>query len=184
MLKGSHRAREFELVPCFRLMGTRRQGHPLAAFAAFAAVSTFTALVSSVVAFAQAAKAIASGEVLTEQVSKSSADDLPLPKRKEIWGIDRALMLELIAFMRFNLNFRLQNNRQPWTRSWVYPFLRESGTSLSFSNSITDIVQRADGYYDPARISELARKRGLECAVTGNTIGGLWRQPPSWFRTA
>lgn len=47
---------------------------------------------------------------------------------------------------------------------------QETGTALSFSNTLTDLSQRARGYYDPDKISRPSVKRGLSCAITGQTI--------------
>ncbi len=113
---------------------------------------------------------VASDQVLSEKVSASAvAED---PNREKIWDIDKAIMLDCIDLARFNIRLRLDANRSPKTRRWLYPAAQETGASLQLSNTLTDLTQRADGWNNPARISKQAQKRGLACAITGNLING------------
>jgi hypothetical protein len=94
------------------------------------------------------------------------------PNQQRLVAIDRDIMLELIKLGRFNIKFHLEANRRwPW-RSWLYPLAQEAGTSASFANTLTDLVQRAKGLDNLDRISSAARKRGLRSAIVGNAISG------------
>ena len=79
-------------------------------------------------------------------------------------------MLVCADLARFRLRFHAEANRSGFWRSWIYPLEQETGTALSFSNTLTDLTQRARGLQDPDKISRPSVKRGLACAVTGQTI--------------
>ena len=87
-------------------------------------------------------------------------------------SVDKELLLEFIRLSRFNIHFRLESNRhQPW-RFWTYALGREAGTAAGFGGTLTDIVQQADGYNHPRRISKSAVKNGIASSMTGNAISG------------
>jgi hypothetical protein len=90
--------------------------------------------------------------------------------RKDVFELDRSILLECATLARFKLRFHAETNRTGFWRSWIYPIEQETGTSLSFSNTLTDLTQRARGLGDPSRISQPSLKKGLACAVTGQTI--------------
>jgi hypothetical protein len=81
-------------------------------------------------------------------------------------------MLETINLSRFNTRFQQEANRhQPW-RLYAYPILQEAGTSLSFSNTLIDLRQRAKGLTNIDHISRGAQKAGLKLAIAGSAING------------
>lgn len=103
--------------------------------------------------------------------AQSSVDKIQVTSaRQDVFEVDRGILLECARLARFRLHFRAENNRSGFWRSWIYPLEQETGTSLSFSNTLTDLTQRARGLNDPNRISRPSLKKGLACAVTGQTI--------------
>lgn len=90
--------------------------------------------------------------------------------RRQIFEYDRSILLECADLARFRLRFHAQANRSGFWRSWIYPIEQETGTGLSFCNTLTDLSQRARGLNDPDKISRTSVKNGLACAVTGQTI--------------
>jgi len=93
-------------------------------------------------------------------------------ERREIFEIDRKIMLECIELARFSANFHQATNRTGLWRSWMYPLEQEAGTALSYSNTLTDLSQRARGLKNPQLISQPSQKRGLVCATIGQSITG------------
>lgn len=81
-------------------------------------------------------------------------------------------MLTLIEFSRFNVRFQQEANRHQKWRLYLYPAMQETGTSLSFSNTLIDLRQRAQGLGNLADVSKSAQKSGLCLAITGTAIGG------------
>lgn len=92
------------------------------------------------------------------------------PARQAVFELDKQILLVCADFARFRLRFHDQANRSGFWRSWIYPLEQETGTALSFANTLTDLTQRARGLQDPDKISRPSVKRGLACAVTGQTI--------------
>lgn len=90
--------------------------------------------------------------------------------RKAVFELDRSIILECADLARFRLRFHMQANRTGFWRSWIYPIEQQTGTSLSFANTLTDLSQRARGLHDPDKISSTSVKGGLACAITGQTI--------------
>jgi len=94
------------------------------------------------------------------------------PGRERIFAIDKELMLELLDLARFNTRFQQEVNRhQPW-RLYLYPAMQETGTSLSLSNTLIDLKERARGLTNLKNISTDAQKSGLRLAITGSAING------------
>lgn len=90
--------------------------------------------------------------------------------RNQVFELDRRILLECADLARFRLRFHAQANRTGFWRSWIYPIEQETGTALSFCNTLTDLTQRARGLNDPDKISRPSVKGGLACAITGQTI--------------
>ena len=94
------------------------------------------------------------------------------PGQERVFEIDKELMLTLLEFSRFNVRFQQEANRHQKWRLYLYPLMQETGTALSFSNTLIDIRQRAQGFYNTAEVSKGAQKPGFCLAITGNAIGG------------
>lgn len=90
--------------------------------------------------------------------------------RHAVFELDRSILLECADLARFRLRFHAEANRSGFWRSWIYPLEQETGTALSFSNTLTDVSQRARGLQDPDKISRPSIRKGLTCAMTGQTI--------------
>jgi hypothetical protein len=109
-------------------------------------------------------------------VPAQDAGTKPAPVRNSasartlVFELDRDILLEFVKFMRFKLRFCAEANKSGFWRSWIYPIEQETGTSFSFSNTLTDLSQRARGLNDPDLISRPSVKRGLSFASTGQTI--------------
>lgn len=100
------------------------------------------------------------------------ASEPPVSSTATLNEIDRALLLQLIRFSRFNTHFRLESNyHQPW-RAWTYPLAREAGTGATFGGTLTDITQQAKGLHNLRRISKSAIKNGMAASLTGNIVSG------------
>jgi hypothetical protein len=93
-------------------------------------------------------------------------------ERKDLFEIDRKIVLELIKLSRFNLTFRLRANYHWAGRAWLYPLAQECGTGAVFANNVLDLSQRARGLDNPSLISAPSRKRGLESAIAGAAVNG------------
>jgi hypothetical protein len=94
------------------------------------------------------------------------------PGQARISEIDKEVMLELLSLAQFNTKFQQQANRhQPW-RLFLYPLMQQAGTSLSFSNTLIDLRQRAKGLTNVDHISKGAQRSGLRLAIIGGAIGG------------
>ena len=107
----------------------------------------------------------------TSSLNTLSADSKPVhPARQAVFELDKRILLICADFARFRLRFHAEANRSGFWRSWIYPLEQETGTALSFSNTLTDLTQRARGLQDPDKISRPSVKRGLACAITGQTI--------------
>jgi len=94
------------------------------------------------------------------------------PGQERVFEIDKELMATLLEFSRFNVRFQQEANRHQKWRLYLYPLMQETGTALSFSNTLIDIRQRAQGFYNTAEVSKGAQKPGFCLAITGNAIGG------------
>jgi hypothetical protein len=90
--------------------------------------------------------------------------------RRTIFELDRSTLLNCADLARFRLRFHAQANRSGFWRSWIYPIEQETGTGLSFCNTLTDLSQRARGLSNVDKISRTSVKGGLACAITGQTI--------------
>ena len=111
------------------------------------------------------------GSTTAQSDTPGSPDPKPVtPARRAVFELDRLILLECADLARFRLRFHAQANRSGFWRSWIYPLEQETGTSLSFCNTLTDLSQRARGLNDPDKISRPSVKRGLACALTGQTI--------------
>jgi len=100
------------------------------------------------------------------------ADD-PLPAnttKSTLVAIDRELMLKLIDLARFNIHFHHEANHHQRWRNWSYPLAREAGTSLSLSNTLTDLSARAEGLDNPKNVSRTAVLNGNICGTIGAAV--------------
>ncbi len=107
---------------------------------------------------------------MTETVSKDSTSQDQ--NRRDLFELDRVILLEIIKLSRFNIHFRLEANYHWPGRAWLYPLGQEAGTACIFANNVTDLSQRARGLNDPRLISRRSRKRGAEAAIVGSAIRG------------
>jgi len=99
---------------------------------------------------------------------QSDASDL----KRTLFETDRKVLLECIKVARFNINFQQTANKHwPW-RSVLYPLAQSGGSAASFSNSIIDLRQRINGFYDPNLKSKKALKRGEVTSLIGSCLGG------------
>jgi len=89
---------------------------------------------------------------------------------RDVIALDKAIGLECIKLARFSILFHLETNRHQPRRDWLYPLGQETGTALSFSNTIIDLNERAKGLSNLSKISKSARANGLCCAITGSAI--------------
>ncbi len=92
--------------------------------------------------------------------------------RKRFTDIDKDLFLELVKLAKFNVHFHLEANLHQKWRTLTYPLARESGTALTFSASLIDLVQFSKGLDNRARISRTELKKAVTCGITGNAISG------------
>lgn len=90
--------------------------------------------------------------------------------RREIFEIDRKILLDCIKLARFSLHFHQEVNRTGFWRSWIYPIEQEAGTSLSYSNTLNDLNQRGKGLTNVARTSRPQLRRTLPAAMAGQSI--------------
>jgi len=97
--------------------------------------------------------------------------DLKLDRRR-LGEVDREIILEMIKLGRFNIRFHQAANQRAVWRTWFYPIAIESGTSLSYTNTLTDLSQRARGLEDLDKISARSRMQGLRCNIIGQPISG------------
>lgn len=108
--------------------------------------------------------AIASGIAVSEEGAAIKA------ARGEIFELDRQILMECIKMARFSLHYHQEVNRTGFWRSWIYPLEQETGTSLSYINTLTDLNQKAIGLTNTDRISRPTQKRVLKCAMVGQSI--------------
>jgi len=94
------------------------------------------------------------------------------PGQERVFQIDKEVMLTLVEFSRFNTRFQQEANRHQKWRNYLYPIMQETGTSLSFSNTLIDLRQRAQGLDNLSEVSKGAQKGGFCLAITGAAIGG------------
>ncbi len=135
-------------------------------------LSTFPASAAAQVAnsgFETAAQTANSGPETAAQAANSGSK-AGSSARHAVFELDRSILLECADLARFRLRYHNEANRSGFWRSWIYPLEQETGTALSFSNTLTDLSQRARGLQDPDKISRPSVKKGLACAVTGQTI--------------
>lgn len=108
---------------------------------------------------------------LAQDVNSTSAEqDLSLQSR--FAEVDKALFLELVELAKFNVHFHLEANRHQKWRNLTYPLARESGTALTFSATLIDLVQLSKGLDNPSRISRTELKKAVTCGITGNAVSG------------
>jgi hypothetical protein len=92
--------------------------------------------------------------------------------QQRLGACDRDIILEMIELGRFNIRFHQEANQRAVWRTWFYPIAIESGTSLSYTNTLTDLSQRARGLEGLDKISQRSRMRGLRCNIIGQPISG------------
>ncbi len=114
---------------------------------------------------------LAQNEAQAEDFSPKS--DKPSSSLQERFTqVDRALFFELVKLAKFNVHFHMEANRHQKWRNFTYPLARESGTALTFSATIIDMVQLTKGLDNLARISRTELKKGVTCGITGNAVSG------------
>lgn len=86
--------------------------------------------------------------------------------------IDKQIMQLCIDLARFNISYHQSVNKKTFFQQWIYPMARETGTALSFSNTLIDLSQRARGLRNPDLISKDSQKSGVKCALIGQAISG------------
>ncbi len=94
------------------------------------------------------------------------------PNQQRLVELDKKVILELVAFARYNIHFHEETNRHWVWRTWLYPIAQEAGTAASFANTLIDLRERAHGLKSTDLISTAMQKRGLKSAITGNAISG------------